>query len=673
MLTVGYLAVFGGALLLGLLLTPLVRRLAVAWGAVDLPGDRKIHTQPVPRLGGVAVLVAVVLAVAGALWLNPVLQPAIAGTLGAVRWSVLAGAALVIVIMGSIDDLTGLPARTKFLIEIAAAAAVVFVAGAPWAVDFSPFAFSVHLGVLEPVIGILWIVALTNAVNMTDVVDGVAAGTSAIAAAALALMSFTVGNLVATTVLLALSGALIGFLPHNFRSPKIFLGDTGSLGAGFILGSASLVGLQRGATWLVVPVLLALALPLTEIALTMARRALHALVVERKSLPSERFMLHAGRPGLFVADRRHIPHRLLELGLRQPTALGVLYAIGAALGALGLATVRWPSLGPFVGLGALVLVIYFAPRWLYRELRVLERGAFLPLLENRIVRSRLLHAAYDAAVVFVAGVAAQVLVAGTSILGTGGAVWARAGVATVAALVGFRLAGLYRAAYRHAGLSEMLRASRSVVLGLVLAALALTVFSSRPPPPAVWLLHLFLALTGVIGARVSFRILDHMYQLGRHSGRRVLIFGAGRGGDLVLREIRANPALDVNAVGFVDDDPRKWGRRFHGLDVHAGHELEALLHSQGVDDVILSTQKLPPARYRALTALCEKVGAGLLSLDVRWGMVPGVGIEPVAVEPDLALAMPADVGSAELGAVSTEAHIRLDELNKGNGHGEGKE
>ncbi|NIR44500.1 MAG: hypothetical protein GWM93_10080, partial [Gemmatimonadetes bacterium] len=420
MLITSYLAVFVGGVLLALVLTPAVRRLAVRLGAIDQPGERKIHAQPVPRLGGVAVLIAVSFAVAGAFWLIPEMRPAITSTLGAARWGVLASAVLLICAMGAIDDFGGLPARLKFLIEITAAAAVVLVAGAPEAIDFSPFSFSLRLGYVAPLLAIFFIIALTNAVNMTDGVDGVAGGISAIAALTLGTMSVAAGHVVAPVVLFALAGALVGFLPHNFRTPKVFLGDTGSLGVGFVLGAAVLIGLQRDGAWLIVPAVLALAVPLTELGLTVLRRTLRALTVERTTLPRERFVFQAGWPGLFVPDRRHIPHRLLELGLSKRWAIAALYAIGATLGGLGLAAFYEPELGPFIGLTIVAVVIYFAPRWLYHELRLIERGALLPILESRLLRSRALQATYDGAVVFVSCLATEAIVMGPAAVLSGG-------------------------------------------------------------------------------------------------------------------------------------------------------------------------------------------------------------------------------------------------------------
>lgn len=653
-----YAAIFLGALLLTFAFTPAARRLAVACGAIDHPGERKVHTDPIPRLGGAAVLAAVAVVVVVALWLNPVLAPAIAGGLGALRWAVLAAAALLIVLIGGIDDVRDLPARFKFVVEIFAAAAVVAVAGAPRAIDLSPFAGPIPLGPAGPVLGVFWIVALTNALNMTDGVDGVAAGLGSIAAAVLGLMSLTLGHVVAPAVLLALSGALIGFLPHNFRRAPMFLGDSGSLGAGFVLGSASLVGLDHGGVWLAVPALLALAVPLAELGFTVLRRTLRALTVVHAVLPSERFVLRHRNPGWFVADKGHIPHRLVQLGLGKPATLAILYLTGAALGGLALAAVRWPALGPFAGLVAVAGLVYFAPRWLYAELRVLERGALLPLFESRLVRSRPVQAVYDAVAVAVSYVLSEWLVVGPAAFTGGGAIWLRAALATAAALFGFWVAGLYRGAYRHAGIAEALRAGQSAVLGVVLSAGVLVAVFAHPLQLSVWLLALFFVLGAVVGGRLSFRVLDYLHQRGQSAGRRVLIFGAGRAGGLAVREILSNPWLGLMPVGFVDDDRRKWGREFQGFTVHPAAELEALLQRERVDELIISTRKLPPDRLQALADVCHGRGVRIVNFDLRWSEVGSEGLDR---EPGSPWPVPAVwAEAAPPGPAGTPGEILLD-------------
>ena len=624
---IGAVALVCGSAAVALLITPAVRRFALLCGAVDVPDERKIHLHPVPRLGGLAVAAAVAIALGTALALNPELRGDSVRELGAGRSAALLISVLLVAGVGALDDIRRLSASGKLLVEVVAAALAV-AALTPITIAVSPFDVSLQ-GILAPLVAVFWIVAITNAVNMMDVVDGVAGGVSAVAAAWLAAISFAMGQTGPGLILLALAGALIGFLPHNFRHRRTFLGDSGSLPLGFILATACVLVLRRGDAWLIAPSLLVLALPVAEVGLTVLRRTLRGLAVTRNHDGlSERFVLSRGRLGLFTPDRRHVPHRLLELGMSQPGAVTALYLVAIAAGALAYATVRWSWSAPLSDLLAIAAIVYFAPRWLYRELRLLERGALLPFLDSPLVRSPYLQALYDAAVLAAGYLAAEAALHGPSIFSEGGALWARAGVLAAVGLLGFWLAGLYRVSYRHAGIAEALRATRAVFLGVALAIGALVVLFPNYVTVALWLLHLFLVFTAVVGARVSFRVLDHMHQKGHEAARRVLVFGAGRGGDLAVREIRSNPALGLEAVGFADDDPRKWGRRFHDLSVHEGHELELLLRDLRVDDVIVSTAKLAPSRLQSLAEVCAGGGVRLLSFDLHWGELDGNGAEP---------------------------------------------
>ena len=646
-----------GSALLASLITPVVRRLAISLGAVDIPDHRKIHSDPVPRLGGVAVALTVVIVVGTLLASRSDLRRLVEFELGLVAAIVIPIAILSIVAVGVLDDIHGLSARTKLLAELVAAGAVVATL-APLGLDLSPIITDLSFPFVGPALAILWIVAIANAVNMMDGVDGVAGGVSALAATFLAAMAFVLGQTMAALFLLIVSGAVIGFLPHNFRSKRIFLGDSGSLGLGFTLGVAGIVALRPDGMWLVLPALLVLALPLVEVGLTVLRRTLRALAVNRRADGlTERFVLSVGRPALFEPDRRHVPHRLLQLGLPQSGAVAALYAIAFAAGALAFATVRWPWLGPFGVLAAFAALVYFAPRWLYRELRILERGALLPLLETRLVRSRTLQGLYDIVALAITYVAAQALVQGGSFPMSGvGSLAAEAAIAATAGFSGFWLAGLYRVAYRHAGISEALRATRATLFGVALAESAVLVLLASPIYLSAALLFLFLALIAVVGARLSFRVLDHIHQQGRHADRRILLYGAGRGGDLAIRELLSNPTLGLEPVGFVDDDPQKWRRKFHGLTVHAGFELAELLRKLNVDDVVICAAKLGLFRRRSLTRVCRRAGVRVLSFDFSWNEI---AVDPTSEAEVKGQASPASSAAEghEVGNVTSEGAL----------------
>lgn len=613
-----YVAAFVSAALLSGVLTPGVRRAALALGVLDVPDHRKVHAIPVPRLGGVAVGLAVALAVLAALLASPALRLALFGGHGTVRWGALGIAAAAVLVAGAVDDVRGLRAGVKLTLEIGAAALVVAVTSVPNAIVIAPSTPPIVLGAFGPPLAVLWIVALTNAVNMTDVVDGVAGGVGALCAIALGLTSLALGHVVATAVLLGLAGALVGFLPHNFRVPRIFLGDSGSLFVGFLLGVTSLVGLEQRGAWLAWPAALAVAVPLAELGLTVTRRLLRALAIVRPGSVRERFLLRRGRAGLFVPDRRHVPHRLRELGFAPWVALAVLYGTTFGTGALAVAAVRWPALGPPAVLVAVAVVLYVAPRWLYEELRLVDRGALLPLLESRVVHNHAVHVLYDAVAVTLAFLVSWAL-AGESVP-SDMPLWAGIGIVVGVTLAGFKLGGLYRGSYREAGLAETARAFRAVIVGGVLGAGAAFAVFGRTLAPAVVVLFLYVLLTLVTGARFSFRVLEYVYQRAQRAGRRALICGVDRLGRQALAEMLARPELGLLPVGFAHDDPDADGSDFQGYPVHAVSDstLGAVLQSLDVSDLVVPVGSLPPARLVVVGEVCRARGVRLLHFGVRW-------------------------------------------------------
>jgi UDP-GlcNAc:undecaprenyl-phosphate GlcNAc-1-phosphate transferase len=606
----------GGAALLSLALTPLVRRLAIARGVLDQPDPRKIHTGAVPRWGGAAVGLAVALAIAGVFLASPALRTVLLGEGNVARWSALAIGCGVILIAGMVDDARGLPAWFKLGLEIAAAGLVVLAAPYPHAVALGPATSPHEIGPMGALFGILWIVTLTNAVNMTDVVDGVAGGLGAIAAIALGLVGIALGRTVAPIVLLGLGGALLGFLPHNFRKQRIFLGDSGSLVIGFLLGAASLVGLTQHGVWLVLPAVLALGLPLAECGITVLRRTARAVTIERAT-DLDHFTMKSGSPRLFTPDARHIPHRLLGLGLSQRVALTVLYGSALVLGALAWMSVRWPWVGLWGGVAAALILAFAATRWWYEELRLIDRGALLPLFDNAFVHRRITHAAFDAAA---AALAFLITIALTDhIPGDASQAWFRAAVVVGATLVGLRIGGIYRASYLHAGLAEALKATRSVLAGAGLAWIAWLLLFGSPWPVAGWLLYAYVLLTLVVGGRMLSRLLLHAHERATSGTRRVLIYGAGRAGRHALGTMLGNPKLGFLPLGFLDDDATMAGAEVHGYPVHGGNgELDEILERLTPSDLVLAAPSASAERRGELARACVRRGVRLVTFDVQW-------------------------------------------------------
>ena len=282
-------------------LTPVVKILAQKVGAMDVPGEaRRVHDHPIPRMGGLAIFLGFIVSM---LLFVDITQEVRGILLGSI----------IIVITGVIDDIISLRAWTKFLIQILSAVIAV-LHGVVINVVSNPNVFSsqeaIVLGWLAIPLTVLWIVGITNSVNLIDGLDGLAVGVSTISCVTILVVALLVSEPNVALIVAALAGACIGFMPYNLNPARIFMGDTGSL----LLGYVSVLGLFKfyAIVTFVVPVL-ALAVPLSDTLFAFCRR-----------------ILHGQSP--FHADRGHFHHKLMDLGLNQKQAVAILYAISATLG-----------------------------------------------------------------------------------------------------------------------------------------------------------------------------------------------------------------------------------------------------------------------------------------------------------------------------------------------------
>lgn len=329
------------ASLLALLLTPVVRVLAQKVGAMDVPKDaRRMHDHPIPRMGGLAIFLGFILSV----------------LLFAEQTTQLRGMLLgsvIIVILGILDDIHALSAKLKLVVQIAAA---LIAAGSGSIIDTlsNPNVFSSspywHLGWLAWPITVLWIVLVTNAVNLIDGLDGLACGVSIISSLAMLVIALVLGENAVAVLLAALVGGCVGFLPYNLHPAKIFMGDTGSTLLGYVLAVTSIQGMFKmySVISFVAPFLM-FGLPIFDTSFAFIRRI-------------------ATGHNPMSPDRGHIHHRLIDMGFSQKQAVGALYVISAIL---GLSAVVLTTSGPIKAillLLALCVAAFFAARiFLYSD------------------------------------------------------------------------------------------------------------------------------------------------------------------------------------------------------------------------------------------------------------------------------------------------------------------
>lgn len=287
------------ALLASFLLTPYIKQLAVKIGAVDKPDKRKVHTQVMPRLGGLAIYLAMMLAIVCSM---PITRDLLGILLGG-TW---------IVIVGVLDDKYSLPARVKLAGQVIAAVILVaFDVKIEWLNN--PFGGYFYLEYLSIPFTVFWVISFINVVNLIDGLDGLAAGVSGIASITVILVAVHQGYFPVATLTAALAGGIIGFIHYNFNPATIFMGDTGSMFIGYMLAAISIFGAVKSAATiaLLVPAI-ALGLPIMDTAFAILRRYSN------------------GRP-IFQPDKGHLHHRLLAMGLSQRQAVLLMYGISIVL------------------------------------------------------------------------------------------------------------------------------------------------------------------------------------------------------------------------------------------------------------------------------------------------------------------------------------------------------
>lgn len=615
-----YPAVFLAGLLAVWVLTPLWRRWAPGWGFLDRPGQRKVHCEPVPRGGGLAVFIGFHVACA-VVFLFP-WRPFV-GQLSIDWWFRFLPVSAGVVLLGLLDDRFDLKPMVKLAGQVVVAAAA--------------YESGIHLqnilGIAFPewvdaIVTVFWFVALMNAFNLIDGVDGLATGIALIAAGGIGLSLVFRGAPADVLLFLGLAGACLGFLRYNFHPASVFLGDAGSLFLGFTLAALSISTNSKGPfmAGLGVP-LLAVGVPLFDVVLAVWRRAMRRML--------SRAAGQGPAPGLDEGDAEHLHHRLLRQGRGQGQVAGLLYVATLALVAVGLlATIFHDH-----ALGILVLAFLLAAYTVVRHLagielhesgRVVLQGLARPVRRNRTL---LFYLAGDVLILN------AVLLAGRALLDMQDGVldvslktaWLRA--APMDLFVPFVVLLLFRSYSRVwylARVSEYAATGLAVALGYAIAGgLQLLVARGRGEVLSLLLYYLLLAglaAPAVVLTRAALRVVQDLMQWRTRGLRpdgvvpaRALVCGAGYRTTLFLRQIAFPVAgrTPIDVVGLVSEDAAITGHFVHGVRVVGTcRELPALIAQYRIDRLYLVE-----AVDDAETERLRRMLAGLPVRVIRWDIV----------------------------------------------------
>jgi UDP-GlcNAc:undecaprenyl-phosphate/decaprenyl-phosphate GlcNAc-1-phosphate transferase len=575
------------SLVLTLVCVPLVARLAVRLGCVAQPKEDRWHTRPTPTLGGLAFFVGFVPPV---LLLSP-------DSLSALPFFIIV---TLMFIVGIYDDLRRINPATKLIGQIISAAIAIYFGYSLKFFTWTP---------LDALLTAIWIVGLTNAVNLLDNMDGLAGGIALIAAVYLAFLFHQQGDAQHAIMSLALAGALGGFLLHNFYPASIFMGDAGSLfiGAALSLLAVHANGQASNILSLVAVPTFILLVPILDTTLVTVTRLLRGQPVSQ-------------------GGRDHASHRLVVLGLSEPQAVLLLYLMASVAGATAvLIKGFFYSLGlaflPLVLLSFTLFTAYLAQVEVVSEQEGKQKQAqkkLTVLLVALTYKRRLLEVILDCFVIAFAYYLAFALrfdfYLSDSLMMH---YLASLPIVLIATYVGFFLFGIYRGLWRYTGLEDLVRIGKAVVCATLLST-AMLVFFYRFDGYSriVFIAYGLLLFLGIAGSRLSFRLFGLAVARSRREKIPVLVYGAGDGGEVVVRECRKNSDLEYQPIGFLDDDPRKEGRTVAGLRIFGGAEkLPEILQHKKVEGCIISSPSiLANGHADQIRSVCQEQGLWIKQL-----------------------------------------------------------
>ena len=577
---------------LALALTPVVRALARRWGFVAKPKIDRWHKNPTAMMGGVGIWLAVV---GTYLVLVPHTKQG---------W-VVVGAASFLFFVGLIDDWLHVKPYQKLIGQVIGTAIVVnYGLVLPWTRSLP----------VNMLITIFWLIGITNAVNLLDNMDGLATGIAAIASCFLTF-NFLTGNQMTEAVMMAVfAAALVGFLIYNSNPASIFMGDSGSMFIGFFLAGAALVNVSGGRSRSFVPVLavpiLVLFIPIFDTTFVTILRKLSGRAASQ-------------------GGRDHTSHRLVALGMSERRAVWMLYGLAGLSGFLAImvrqlkADVSLALLAGFT-LVLTLLGVYLAGVKGYDEEEDVRAARDTPLfafLVDFSYKRRIFEVLLDVILIVLAYWSAYAIEFEPFSNSPAWKLFLRTlPVLVVVRLAAFLFFGVYRGIWRYTSIDDLLAFAKAVAAGSIVSlVIVLFKFRFQGFSRAIFVIDALVMLMLLAGSRVAFRFFRQALPAAdMDKGRRVLIYGAGDAGELLLRELLNNRELGYAPVGFMDDDPKKQGKVIHGFRVFGGNGmLSKMVSDHQIEQLLISTPRISAERLAAVARECEARNVELKRMSIR--------------------------------------------------------
>lgn len=582
-----YSALFLISFCISFFLTPAVKIIANRFGVVARPKEDRWHKDVIPLLGGVSIYVAFLI-------------PYLVFVRKAGDPIGLIIGITAIFILGLIDDVRGLNPQAKIIGQIICASlAIIFGV----VIKIIPFA------ALAIPLTILWIVGISNSFNLLDNMDGLSCGVAAIASVVLFLCSLLLQNYEVALTALILSGATLGFLPHNIYPAKIFMGDCGAMFLGFTLASLAIAGTWKQASNLFIVLLmpvLALAVPIFDTAFVAITRKMDGRSISK-------------------GGKDHTSHRLVFLGLPEKKAVLTLYTISIVFGLAALASLYLKVYVSAIIITLLLISFFAFGVFLGQSVPVRKETSKIaneavPYYKNESdlidalikYKRAIFEIICDFCLICIAYISSYIIrYEGMIDHFNFGLIAKSLPFIIVIKLVAFSVSGVYGNIWRYIGLSELLNIAKGIILSSVTSVLiVLVIFRFESFSRMIFILDAMILLILMSTVRIAFRLFrEHLFVSFETRGRNILIMGAGDAGDAFLREVRKNRGLNYRPVGFVDDDLSKIGRRIQGIPVLGTRsDIPNLVKEKAIAEVVIAIPSADSKTTDDIMTICREAG-----------------------------------------------------------------